>query len=151
MSDWDDKIEKTVELNASVDRVWDALTDHRQFGTWFKVALDEPFRAGERSTGKMTYPGYEGIEWLAHVESLEPKSLFAMRWHDPDPHSDLPLEQQPTTLVEFLLSENGGGTTLLIRESGFATYGDDQGKAAMQRNAGGWEIQATNIIEYLNN
>ncbi len=149
MSDWDDKIEKTVELEVSPERVWDALTDHRQFGEWFKVALDGPFRAGERSTGKMTYPGYEGIEWLAHVESVEPMRLFSMRWHDPDPNSDLPLDQQPTTLVEFVLTANGGGTSLLIRESGFASYGDERGKEAMQRNACGWEIQATNIIEYL--
>ncbi|MEM9207799.1 MAG: SRPBCC family protein [Pseudomonadota bacterium] len=149
MSDWDDKIEKTVELEAPVDRVWEALTDHRQFGEWFKVALDQPFEAGARSTGKMTYPGYEGIEWLAHIESIEPKRLFAMRWHDPDPQSDLPLEEQPTTLVEFLLTENAAGTMLLIRESGFASYGDERGKAAMKRNTGGWEVQATNIIEYV--
>ena len=149
MSDWKDKIEKSIDLQASVDRVWCALTDYQQFGEWFKVALDQPFRAGESSTGKMTYPGYEGIEWLAHVERIEPNRLFSMRWHDPDPQSDLPLEQQPTTLVEFLLERSGSGTKLTIRESGFASYGEVRGKAAMERNAGGWEIQAANIVEYL--
>ena len=31
-----DRIEKQIELNASISRVWRALTDHREFGEWFK-------------------------------------------------------------------------------------------------------------------
>ena len=46
-----DRIEKTIELNAPVSRVWRALTDHREFGAWFRVKLDgrscrARFRAG---------------------------------------------------------------------------------------------------------
>ena len=37
-----DRIEKTVELAAPVSRVWRALTDHREFGTWFRVRLEGP-------------------------------------------------------------------------------------------------------------
>jgi uncharacterized protein YndB with AHSA1/START domain len=32
-----DRIEKTIELEAPVSRVWRALTDHQEFGTWFRV------------------------------------------------------------------------------------------------------------------
>ena len=66
-----DRIEKTVLVRAPIERVWRALSDHREFGSWFKVALDGPFVAGERSTGKMTYPGYEGYPWLAWVTAVE--------------------------------------------------------------------------------
>ena len=52
-----DRIEKTIELKAPVSRVWKALTDHHEFGKWFKVRLEGPFappasaaRAGSRST-----------------------------------------------------------------------------------------------------
>ena len=34
----DDRIEKHIELKAPVSRVWRALTDHREFGEWFKMA-----------------------------------------------------------------------------------------------------------------
>ncbi|MBT6482786.1 MAG: vanillate O-demethylase oxidoreductase VanB, partial [Gammaproteobacteria bacterium] len=34
----EDKIEKNVDLNAPIERVWQALTDHREFGEWFRVA-----------------------------------------------------------------------------------------------------------------
>ena len=37
-----DRIEKTIELKAPVSRVWRALTDHREFGAWFRVRLEGP-------------------------------------------------------------------------------------------------------------
>jgi hypothetical protein len=33
----DNKIEKKIELNAPIARVWRALTDYREFGEWFRV------------------------------------------------------------------------------------------------------------------
>ena len=41
-----DSIEKVIDLAAPVSRVWRALTDHREFGQWFRVRLDGPFRLG---------------------------------------------------------------------------------------------------------
>ena len=47
-----DRIEKTVELKAPVSRVWLALTDHQEFGTWFRVRLDGPFVPGQVCVGR---------------------------------------------------------------------------------------------------
>ena len=49
-----DRIEKSADLRAPVERVWRALTDHEEFGTWFRVKLDGPFIVGEPSTGRTT-------------------------------------------------------------------------------------------------
>jgi len=38
-----DCIEKQIELKAPISRVWRAITDYREFGTWFKVNLEGPF------------------------------------------------------------------------------------------------------------
>jgi uncharacterized protein YndB with AHSA1/START domain len=46
-----DRIEKSIDLAAPLDRVWRALTDHEEFGQWFRVKLDGPFAAGERRPG----------------------------------------------------------------------------------------------------
>ena len=54
-----DRIEKTIEIKAPVSRVWRALTDHREFGAWFRVRLEGPFVPGQVSRGQITYPGYE--------------------------------------------------------------------------------------------
>jgi uncharacterized protein YndB with AHSA1/START domain len=56
-----DRIEKTIDLEAPVSRVWRALTDHEEFGTWFRVRLDGPFVPKQVSRGHITYPGYEHV------------------------------------------------------------------------------------------
>jgi len=63
-----DRIEKQIELKAPVSRVWRALTDHREFGEWFRVKIDGPFVPGMPSTGHVTYPGYEHVQWHAIVQ-----------------------------------------------------------------------------------
>ena len=69
-----DRIEKTIELKAPVSRVWRALTDHHEFGTWFRVRLDGPFVPGEVSRGQITNPGYEHVRWEAVVQKIEPRA-----------------------------------------------------------------------------
>ena len=41
-----DRIEKTVLLRAPLARVWRAVSDAKEFGTWFGVEFDGPFVAG---------------------------------------------------------------------------------------------------------
>jgi uncharacterized protein YndB with AHSA1/START domain len=79
-----DRIEKSVELNAPIERVWRALVDHEEFGAWFRVKLDQPFVPGGVSTGQMTYPGYEHLPWKAQVVAMDEPRLFSFRW----PHMD---------------------------------------------------------------
>ena len=139
-----DRIERTVEVSAPVERVWRALTDHHEFGRWFRVDLDGPFTVGGTTTGRMTYPGYEGVTWEAVVETMEAPRLFAFRWpHPADPFEDEPAA--PTTLVEFRLSPIPGGTLLTIVESGFEALPMDRRAEAMRGNEGGWKEQAGNI------
>ena len=35
-----DRIEKTIDIKAPVARVWRALTDHMEFGAWFRPLED---------------------------------------------------------------------------------------------------------------
>ncbi|MEX2542702.1 MAG: SRPBCC domain-containing protein, partial [Trueperaceae bacterium] len=79
-----DRIEKRIELRGPTSRVWRALTDHREFGEWFGVTLDEPFEPGQVSRGRITHPGYEHLEWEAVVQIMEPERLFSFTWH---PHA----------------------------------------------------------------
>jgi uncharacterized protein YndB with AHSA1/START domain len=85
-----DRIEKTIEIKAPVSRVWRALTDHREFGTWFRVRIDGPFVVGEVSRGQVTYSGYEHVRWEAVVQKMEPERLFSFTWHPyaVDPNED---------------------------------------------------------------
>jgi uncharacterized protein YndB with AHSA1/START domain len=76
-----DRIEKTVEINAPLSRVWRALTDYREFGNWFRVKLEGPFIVGEVARGHITHPGYEHIRMEAVIQRIEPMRLFSFTWH----------------------------------------------------------------------
>lgn len=143
------EITKIIELSAPVSRIWKALTDHKEFGAWFRVKLDGPFKLGEISTGQMTYAGYEHHPWLATIERMEHERLFAFRWHDFDEKSDRPLSAQPTTLVEFRLEALPTGTRLTITESGFDALPDPRRFEAFRSNTMGWDMQAENIAAYV--
>ena len=139
-----DRIEKTVIIAAPVERVWRALTDHREFGTWFRVALDGPFVLGQSTHGAMTYPGAEGWPWESRTEAMEEHRLFAFSWaHTVDRDQDL--STAPRTRVEFRLEPEGEGTRLRIIESGFDALPADRRAELMRGNEQGWEIQSGNI------
>ena len=144
-----DCIEKRIELRAPISRVWRALTDHREFGEWFRVKLEGPFEPGKVSRGRMTYPGYEHIVWEATVEAMEPERLFSFRWHPYaiDPNTDYSSEL--TTLVEFRLEPKGEGTMLSLTESGFDRIPQHRRFEAFRMNERGWGIQMTNIAQHV--
>ena len=139
-------IRKQIELRAPVSRVWRALTDHREFGEWFRVKLDGPFVAGEVSRGHITYPGYEHVQWEAVVQKLEPERLFSYTWHPYAVDPKVDYSNEPSTLVEFQLEKTANGTLLTITESGFEKLKDDQRRLeAFRMNEGGWTEQVKNI------
>lgn len=139
-----DRIEKTVTLKVPRSRVWRALTDHEEFGAWFKVRLDGPFAVGQTVTGQMTYPGFEHLPWESRTVALEPETYFAFQWPPYDPERDV--SSEPWTLVEFRLADApDGGTLLTLSESGFAALSPELRRKAFLSNSEGWAIQAENI------
>jgi uncharacterized protein YndB with AHSA1/START domain len=144
-----DIIEKRIELKAPVSRVWRALTDHREFGTWFRVKLENPFVPGEVTRGQITYPGYEHITFEAAVEKMEPEQYFSFRWHPYAIDPDIDYSSDPTTLVEFRLKPMGGGTLLTVTETGFDAIPKDRQFEAYRMNESGWAEQLLNIERHV--
>ena len=144
-----DRIEKTIELKAPVERVWRALTDHAEFGAWFRVKLDGPFAPGETSRGRIAYPGYEHLVWEAKVVAMERPRLFSFTWHPYAVDPDIDYSSEPTTLVEFRLEPKDGGVVLSVTESGFDTIPKDRQIEAFRMNERGWSEQMTNIERHV--
>jgi len=144
-----DRIEKSIEINAPVSRVWRALTDQSEFGSWFRVKLENPFTPGAASRGRMTHPGYEHVRWEAVVQKMEPERLFSFTWHPYaiDPKKDY--SGEPQTLVEFTLTKTARGTLLKVVESGFDRIPDERRAEALRMDEAGWSQQMRNIQKYL--
>jgi uncharacterized protein YndB with AHSA1/START domain len=156
-----DRIEKNVTLRAPRERVWKALTDSKQFGTWFGVELDGPFVAGQRITGRIVPTKVDPeiakhqepfrdfpVEWM--IETIEPMSVFSFRWHPFAIERDVDYSAEPMTLVVFELGDAGGGhTSLRITESGFDRIPLERRAKAFAANDGGWAAQTELIARYL--
>src|SRR5688572_15273456 len=114
-----DRIEHLVELKAPLARVWRALTDHREFGEWFRVKLESPFQTGNVTRGHITYPGYEHLRMEVVVQKMETERLFSFHWHPYAVDVKKDYSNEPPTLVEFKLEKIAQGTLLTVTESGF--------------------------------
>jgi len=145
-----DSIEKSVELKAPVARVWRALTDHKEFGDWFRASLDGPFVVGEISRGQITYPGCEHMQWEATVQAMDHERLFSFTWCPLAGDPDIDDSKEPQTLVEFRLESTPEGTRLDITESGFDALPDDERRVdALRSNTHGWDGQVRNIAAHV--
>ncbi|MDT5258308.1 MAG: hypothetical protein QOD10_3388 [Mycobacterium sp.] len=154
-----DRIEKRVLLRAPLDKVWRAISDAGEFGRWFGVHFDGPFVAGSSVTAAITgttvddevakrQERHAGATSTWQIVAIEPRRRFAYRWHPfaGDPHVDY--EHEPTTLVEFSLSETPDGVLLTITESGFDAIPEARRSASFEANAEGWAIQADLVRRY---
>ena len=155
-----DRIQKRVVLRAPLERVWPAVSDATQFGSWFGVAFDGPFAAGRVMRGKVvpttvdaevakTQEAYAGAAFDFTVERIEPMTLFSFRWHPfaVDPKVDY--SGEPTTLVTFELQTVAGGTQLTVTETGFDGIPAARRARAFEMNHQGWSAQIKLVEKYV--
>lgn len=145
-----DRVEKRIELKAPISRVWRALTDHHEFGQWFRVKLSGPFVPGQVSRGRITHPGYEHVLWEAVVQKMEPERLFSFTWHPYGIDPKVDYSKETPTLVEFRLEPTAaGGTLLSVTESGFENIPGHRRAEAFRMNDSGWAAQMKNIERHV--
>src|SRR2546429_2200514 len=144
-----DRIEKRVVLRAPRTRVWRALTNAEEFGTWFRVKLQGAFTEGKSVRGRLSIPGYEHVTLEMLVERIDPERYYSYRWHPyaVDPGVDYSAER--TTLVEFKLEETEGATALTIVESGFDRIPLARRAEAFRMNDNGWDGQIKHLERYV--
>ncbi len=145
----EDRIEKVVDLAAPVSRVWRALTDHEEFGKWFRVSLDGPFKVGALTTGYITYPGHEDMKWESVTEQMIHEQLFAFSWPPSAVDPDTEYDSGAKVMVEFRLLATDSGTRLTITESGFLQFPDSKRLGVLRSSQQGWDIQAEHVAAYV--
>ena len=144
-----DRIEKTIEIKATVARVWTALTDYREFGTWFRVRLEGPFVPGKPAGGQIMYPGFEHVKMEVVVQKMEAERLFSFTWHPYAVEPGVDYSKESPTLVVFTLEPTVNGTRLRVVESGFDKIPAHRRDEAFRMNDGGWEEQMGNISRHV--
>ena len=144
-----DRIEKHFQVSAKRSRVWRAISDAGEFGTWFGMKLDRPFAPGATVFGRLTIPGYDHITLEIQVEKVEPEGYFSYRWHPYPMDPAIDYTAEPTTLVEFWLEETADGTAITIIESGFDRLPASRRAEAFRMNEAGWAGQSGKLANYV--
>jgi uncharacterized protein YndB with AHSA1/START domain len=155
-----DRIEKIIFLRAPLERVWRAVSNSTEFGTWFGMKFDAPFTAGTvmnavivptkvNAEVAQSQKPYEGMSFEITVERIEPKRLLSFRWHPGAVERDVDYSAEPTTLVTFTLEEVAGGVMLTVTESGFDQLPLERRAKAFAQNDQGWTMVVKLIEEYL--
>ncbi|MBZ5611845.1 MAG: SRPBCC family protein [Acidobacteriia bacterium] len=155
-----DRIEKQILLHAPLKRVWRALSDSREFGTWFGVRFDGPFKPGATLRGVIVpttvdslvaaaQKPHEGKPFEITVEQMQPQRLFSFRWHPYAVEAGVDYSAEPTTLVVFALEEMPNGVRLTVTESGFDKIPLARRAKAFTANEQGWTMVVILVEKYL--
>ena len=141
-------IERQIQIKAPVAKVWSALTDSKLFGQWFNAKFQTGFVAGKTTMAKNTSKGFE-MDIQFHVKEIKPQSYFSYAWVPFPIDQDFDYSKEEPTLVEFFLEQQGAGTLLKVKESGFNKITASRRAKAFEMHSGGWEAQLRNVEKFL--
>lgn len=147
-----DRITKQAVLPAPRERVWHAIADAENFGTWFGAEFDGPFEAGRQLNGRIkptrmdpeiakVQAPHTGTPFIFRVGEMESHRRFTFRWHPyPLAKAEDP-EREPMTTITFALEDADKGTRVTLTETGFDQLEPSRRDAAYEANERGWEHQ----------
>jgi uncharacterized protein YndB with AHSA1/START domain len=155
-----DRIEKQILLRAPKKRVWQALANSDEFGTWFGMKFNGQFAPGATMRGVLAptkvdadvakaQKSHEGTPFEFQIEQMEPEKLFSFRWHPFAIEPGVDYSAEPTTLVAFHLKDAEGGVLLTVIESGFDRIPLARRAKAFTANEGGWTMMVKVIEKYV--
>jgi uncharacterized protein YndB with AHSA1/START domain len=122
-------IRRTYALTSPLDRVWRALSEPAELGTWWAGTPDLEIRPGFE--GWFVWPN-EGGRFGMRFEAVEPPRYLCWVW---TPVPDVPVSEAETVLrTEWaLVPREDGGTDLHLFETGFIE------PTGFGMNSGGWD------------
>jgi uncharacterized protein YndB with AHSA1/START domain len=135
-----DRIERSVLIEAPLDRVWDLVTEP---GWWVPT---QNRAAIDRTPGAIAVRDSE--QWgrfPVQVVSFDPKTYAAFRWASTSPGEDLTHDN--TTLVEFYLASEAETVKVTVVETGFAALAipEEARRKGVDGNTQGWGEQLDSL------
>jgi uncharacterized protein YndB with AHSA1/START domain len=142
-----EQIERETVIAAPVERVWTLLTEAEHLGRWFGDAGAE---LDLRPGGALSLSWEEHGTVRGRVVDVEAPNRFSYRWFAlPETDGGDPVEGN-STLVEFTLEAEGGGTRLRVVESGFDKLFAEPAKQneRAEGNRKGWASELAELADY---
>jgi len=122
-------IRRSVELDAAVDDVWEAVTTPELLSGWLEGDLELDVRPG--GEGVLVEP--DGAVRRMRVEELEPTRRLALQWWPADGSG-------PASTVEMDLEPTPGGTRLVVTET-LLVLRPITARASVASASGLWDVR----------
>ena len=139
-----DRIERSIDIDAPAERVFDLVS---RAGWWINegtITANVLSVDGDVTTVNHVKYGSFRIRTVSH----DPPRYVSFRWLGGEPAREIEPDP-PSTLVEFWVQDRPGGVTLKVRESGFqALYEDEDARRRnFDDNSKGWteELEAARV------
>lgn len=133
------RIDKTIDINAPVERVWRALTSAAELAIWFHVKIEGVIGAGEDVWMTHEAPGQPPQRFQVRFRELTPPRRMVWEWHPGSVDPALDYSREPRTTVTFTLEPSGRGTRLSVAETGFDAIALARRTKVFKENTEGWE------------
>jgi uncharacterized protein YndB with AHSA1/START domain len=137
VTDTQDRIERTIEIDAPAERVWQLVS---QPGWWINDGSIVDHKVERVGDLDIVHDLVHG-EFKIRTERLDAPRYAAFRWiaQEPDQSGNV-----ASTLTEFWIDDrDGAGVTLRVAESGFASLdvSAEQRRKHLDENTEGWELE----------
>lgn len=139
------RIDRTIEIKATPERVWRALTDAAELSAWFQVTIEGEIQVGAEAWMTCVTPEYAGQRFLVEIVEMTPSRRFVWRWYPGAVDPEVDYSKEARTTVTFMLEPFGGGTRLSVAETGFDRVSLARRAKVYADNTQGW----AEVMEWL--
>lgn len=140
-----DTIQREITINASKERIYEAIANPKQVTKWFPETLEGSYEVGQQPVFGFGEHGKSQVCIIA----ADPHEYFAYRWVPGSNHYLGDVLKVPNTLVEFRITEHANGKCkVTLTESGFASLPKDLMESALAQNSRGWDFMLGRLEKY---
>lgn len=141
------RIDRSIEIHASPERVWRALTSAPELSSWFQVTIEGDIALGNELWMTTTLPQYAGQRFPVRIVEMTPPVRFVWTWYPGAVDKSIDYSKEPSTTVAFTLEPTATGTLLKVAETGFDQVSLARRAKVYADNTQGW----TEVVVWIKN
>ena len=135
-------VERSVLIDASPQRVWQAITDPAQLEQWYAPGCPWEIPALQAGATVKFHNTDTDIQ-LATIEVLEPLREFTLRWQLDPMHPGLTLTNS------FRLEPENSSTRVTISQAGYDSLPEDMRQEQLDQDAAAYAAIVESLQNYL--
>jgi uncharacterized protein YndB with AHSA1/START domain len=132
------RIDRSIEIQAPVERVWRALTDANELSAWFQVTIEGALAQGSEVWMTSVHPAHAGQRFRVRIVDMSPPTRLVWKWHPGEVDPRVDYSREPQTTVTFTLERSARGTRLNVAEDGFDEISLTRRAKVHADNTQGW-------------